>query len=87
VAPYLVRGLHASLERGRSMPRGSGVPVLTLQGSGEEEIVPDRAQGSGALMRSWGSSEVETAARGAYLVQDLSARLVRDEGWLLASSD
>jgi hypothetical protein len=30
VAPYLVRGLHVSLERGGSMPRGSGDPVLTL---------------------------------------------------------
>jgi hypothetical protein len=29
-----------------SMPRGSGAPVLTLQGSGETEIVPDRGQGS-----------------------------------------
>jgi hypothetical protein len=31
------------------MPRGSGAPVLTLQGSGEAEIVPDGVQGSGAF--------------------------------------
>jgi hypothetical protein len=42
VAPYLARGL-PSLERGRSMPRGSGALVLTLQGSSETEIVPGRA--------------------------------------------
>jgi hypothetical protein len=30
VAPRLARGLHVSLGRGRSMPRGSGAPVLTL---------------------------------------------------------
>jgi hypothetical protein len=53
-SPRLARGLHVSLGRGRSMPRGSGAPMLTLQGSGEAEIVPDRAQGSGALMMSWG---------------------------------
>jgi hypothetical protein len=29
------------------MPRGSGAPVFTLQGSSEAEIVPDGAQGSG----------------------------------------
>jgi hypothetical protein len=65
VAPRLARGLHVSLGRGRSMPRGSGAPVLTL----------------------WGSSEVKITARGAYLTQDLSARLGRDEGWLSASGD
>jgi hypothetical protein len=54
VAPRLAKGLHVSLRRGRSMPRGSDAPVLTLQGSGESEIVLDRAQGSGALMTSWG---------------------------------
>jgi hypothetical protein len=32
------------------MPRKLGAPVLTLQGLGEEKIVPDRVQGSGALM-------------------------------------
>jgi hypothetical protein len=46
VAFCLARGLHASLERGRSMPRGSGTAVLTLQWSGEAEIIPSRAQGS-----------------------------------------
>jgi hypothetical protein len=35
------RGPYASLGRGRSMPRGSGAPILTLHGSGEAEIVPD----------------------------------------------
>jgi hypothetical protein len=45
----LARGLHASLERGRSTLRGLGAPVLTLQGSSEGEIVLDRAQGSGAF--------------------------------------
>jgi hypothetical protein len=50
VAPCLARGLHASPERGKSMPRGSDTPVLTLQGSDEVEIVPDRAQGSSALI-------------------------------------
>jgi hypothetical protein len=54
VAPRLARGLHVSLRRGRSTLRGSGAPVLTSQGSGEAEIVPERAQGSGALMTSWG---------------------------------
>jgi hypothetical protein len=34
------------------MPRGSGAPVLMLQGSGEAEIVPDGVQGSGTLMTS-----------------------------------
>jgi hypothetical protein len=53
-APHLARGLHMSLGRGRSMPRGSGTLVLTLQGSGKAEVVPDGAQGSGALMMSWG---------------------------------
>jgi hypothetical protein len=62
------------------MPRGSGAPVLMLQGSGEVEIVPDRAQGSAALMTSWGSGEAKTATRGTYLAQDLSARLRRDRG-------
>jgi hypothetical protein len=87
MAPCLARGLHASLERARSMPRGSGTPVLTLQGSGEVEIVPYRAQGSGTLVTSWGLGEAKTAARGTYLARDLSARLGRDGGWLLASSD
>jgi hypothetical protein len=54
VAPRLARGLHVSLGQGRSMPRGSGAPVLMLWGSGEEEIVPDEVQGLGALMTSWG---------------------------------
>jgi hypothetical protein len=44
VALCLARGLHVSLEQGRSMPRGSG----------EAEIIPNRAQGSGALMTLWG---------------------------------
>jgi hypothetical protein len=48
-ALVLDRGSYASLGRGRSMPRGSGAPVLTLQGSGEAEIVPDGVQGSGAF--------------------------------------
>jgi hypothetical protein len=87
VAPHLARGLHVSLGRGRSMPRGSGAPMLTLQGSGKAEIIPDRAQGSGALIMSWGSGEAETTARGAYLAQDLFARLGRDRGWLLTLSD
>jgi hypothetical protein len=39
--------------------KGSGAPVLMLPGSDEAEIVPDRAQGSGALMTSWGSGEAE----------------------------
>jgi hypothetical protein len=48
-APILAKGPYASLGRGKSMPRGSGAPVLTLQGSGEAEIVPDGVQGSGAF--------------------------------------
>jgi hypothetical protein len=40
--------------RGESMLRGSGDPVLTLQGSGEAKIILDGAQGSSALMTSWG---------------------------------
>jgi hypothetical protein len=37
-----------SLGQGESMPgRGSGAPVLMSQGSGEAEIVPDEAKGSG----------------------------------------
>jgi hypothetical protein len=43
VAPRLARGLHVSLGRGISAPRGSGTPMLTLQGSGEAEIILDRA--------------------------------------------
>jgi hypothetical protein len=50
MAPRLARGLYVSLGRGRSMPRKLGAPVLTLQGSGEEKIVPDGVQGLGALM-------------------------------------
>jgi hypothetical protein len=46
VAPRLARGLHASLGRDRSMQRGSGALVLTLQESG-------------ALMMSWDSGEAE----------------------------
>jgi hypothetical protein len=38
--------------------------MLMLQGSGDAKIIPDRAQGSGALMMSWGSGEAETAAQG-----------------------
>jgi hypothetical protein len=64
-----------------------GAPVLTLQGTGEAEIVPDRAQRSGALMTSWGSGEAETTARGAYLARVLFARLGWDGGWLPALSD
>jgi hypothetical protein len=52
MAPRRARGLHVFLGRGRSMPRVSGAPMLTLQGSGEAEIVPDGAQESGALMTS-----------------------------------
>jgi hypothetical protein len=33
--------------------------VLTLQGLGEAEIVPDMAQGSDVLMTSGGSSKAE----------------------------
>jgi hypothetical protein len=54
VAPSLARGLYTSLVRGESMPRGSGAPMLTLQGSGEAKIVPDKAHGSGTLMTSRG---------------------------------
>jgi hypothetical protein len=50
--PGLARGPYVSLGRGRNMPRGSGAPVLTLQGSGEAEIIFDEVQGSGALMMS-----------------------------------
>jgi hypothetical protein len=53
-APGLARGPYASLGRGGSMPRGSGAPMLILQGLGEAENVPDGVQGSGALMTSWG---------------------------------
>jgi hypothetical protein len=87
MALRLARGHHVSLEQGRSMPRGLGAPVLTFQESGEAEIVPERAQGSGALMTSWGSDKVKTAARDTYLARDLSARLGWDGGWLSASSD
>jgi hypothetical protein len=82
VAPRLAIGLHVSLGRGRSTLRGLGAPMLTLLGSGEAEIVPDRAQGSSALMMPWGLGEVETAARGAYLTLVLSARHGWDGGWL-----
>jgi hypothetical protein len=41
-APGLARGLHAFLGRGKSMPRGSGTPVLMLQGLGEAKIVSRR---------------------------------------------
>jgi hypothetical protein len=47
VDPDLVRGPYASLGRGRSMLRGSGTPMLMLQGSGEAKIVPDGVKGSG----------------------------------------
>jgi hypothetical protein len=52
VAPDIARGPYASLGRDKNMPTESGAPMLTLQGSGEEEIVPDGVQGSGALMTS-----------------------------------
>jgi hypothetical protein len=87
MAPRLARGLHVFLGRGRSTLRGSGAPVLTLHGSGEAEIVPDRAQGWDALMTSWGSGETETAARGTHLIRYLFARLGRDGGWLSTLSD
>jgi hypothetical protein len=45
------------------MPKGSGALVLSLQGSGEAGIVSDRAQGSGALMTSWGSGEAEAVPK------------------------
>jgi hypothetical protein len=51
-APGLARGPYVSLGQGGSVLRGSVSPVLTLEGSGEAEIVPDRVQGSGALMTS-----------------------------------
>jgi hypothetical protein len=57
VVPHLARGLHMSLGRGGSTPRGSS-----------------------ALMTLWGSGEVETAARGAYLTRDRSVRLGWDGG-------
>jgi hypothetical protein len=53
-APGLARGPYVSLGRGGSMPRESGVPVLTLQRLGETEIVLDGVQGLGTLMTSWG---------------------------------
>jgi hypothetical protein len=46
------RGPYASLGRVGRMPRGLGALVLTLQGSGKAEIVPDGVQGSGTLMTS-----------------------------------
>jgi hypothetical protein len=49
VAPGCARGPYASLEQGGSVPRGSGAPMLTWQGSGEVEIVSDGAQGSGEV--------------------------------------
>jgi hypothetical protein len=52
VAPDIARGPYASLGRDENMPTESGAPMLTLQGSGEEEIIPDGVQGSGALMTS-----------------------------------
>jgi hypothetical protein len=45
------------------MPWGSGAPVLTLQGLGETKIIPNRVQGSGALMTSWGSGEAESVPK------------------------
>jgi hypothetical protein len=45
------------------MPRGSDAPMLMLQGSGEAEMVPDGAQGSSALMTSWGSGEAEAVPK------------------------
>jgi hypothetical protein len=41
MVPGLARGLYASLGRRRSMSRGSGAPMLTLQGLGEAKIVLD----------------------------------------------
>jgi hypothetical protein len=52
--PGLAGGPYTSLGLGGSIPRGSGAPMLTLQGSGEAEIVPDRVQGSGTLITSCG---------------------------------
>jgi hypothetical protein len=43
VAPNCARGPYVSLGQGRSVLRGSGTPMLTSQGSGEVEIVPDGA--------------------------------------------
>jgi hypothetical protein len=59
VASRLARGLHASLGRGKSTLRGSGALMLTLRGLDEAKIIPDRAQGLGALMMSWGSVEAK----------------------------
>jgi hypothetical protein len=41
IAPVLARGPYTSLGQGGSMSRGSDAPVLTSQGSGDVEIVPD----------------------------------------------
>jgi hypothetical protein len=63
VAPYLATGLYVSPRRGESMPRGSGDPVLMLQGSGEAKIIPDEAQGSSALMTSWGLGKAKGVSK------------------------
>jgi hypothetical protein len=84
VAPRLVRGLHMSLEQGISTPRGSGAPVLTLHGSSEAEIVPDRAQGSGTLMTSWARARWKLPPEAPISPRDLFAWLGWDRGWLSA---
>jgi hypothetical protein len=82
MAPRLSRGLHVSLGRGKSTPRGSGAPVLTLPGSGEVEIIPGRAQGLGALMTSWGLGRGENY-RSRRLSHPRPFRKAR-AGWRLA---
>jgi hypothetical protein len=52
-SPPCQRAPHVPRAR-QKYAKGSGAPVLTLQGLSEAEIVLDRAEGSGALMTSWG---------------------------------
>jgi hypothetical protein len=58
------------------MLRGLGAPVLTWQGSGKVEIVPDGLLGSGTLMTSWGSGEAKGVPTGDLTADTLLTPLV-----------
>jgi hypothetical protein len=77
----LARGRHASLERGGSVPRGSGAPVPVLQGLSEAENTPDGLQGSGALMTSWGSDEAKGVPEAWFSSQNFFGSYSNIERW------
>jgi hypothetical protein len=89
--PVLLFTVHGHVRPiGGSGCRGWGPPWLPVLPDGSTcplGKVKVRRGGWALWWRHGGSGEAKTAARGAYLTRDLSARLRRGRGWLLASSD